>query len=248
MSPYSTEPALDERTLLRVADLRARGTSWEATARAVGWEVFELRQAVRRESEFETLYQEAEREVRREAEAEMLLTFRTQMRDPDLAVARKGAEALAKLTIAERRERTRLEVERMRADVAREKLAAKRPAAEPEPAPPPAQELAPEEVHRPDLEDLYARRAANDRAVVWLWGGTHKVGGTEPDAATDTPLVLFADSTVPGRKLYWATRFPLPGDPLNGPFPAPAQEPTPEPTAEQLRQLKALANGCECTT
>lgn len=237
MSSLAVERRLTPDALAEVADLRARGHSWESTARAVGWDVIELRRAVRRAPEFERYYEAARLEVDRESEAEMLLTFRDQLRHPDVDTARKAADAIAKHLAGARRDRTRLEVEQVRADTARAKLEAKKTKAErPAEAPSPT-ELPPEAVHRPDLESHLARRAANDRAVVWLWGGAHKVGGVAPDAATDTPLALFADNTIPGRKLYWAARFPLPGDPINGPFPAGAQEPVPELGAEHARQL-----------
>ncbi len=101
----------------------------------------------------------------------------------------------------------------------------------------------PDEVHDPAVEGRYARRLADDKAVVWLWGGAHRVGdGRGPDAATDVPLVLFGDDTVRGHgKLFWAVRFPLPGDPFGGPFPAPPQEPVPDTTPDQAAQLHALA-------
>jgi hypothetical protein len=87
-----------------------------------------------------------------------------------------------------------------------------------------------------------ARRAADDKAVVWLWGGAHKIGDTEPDPATDVPLVLFGDDTLPARgRLFWAARFPLPGHPVRGPFPAGPPEPVPDLTPDQAAQLDALA-------
>ena len=245
MSAY--DAALTEDALVTVADLRARGASWDATAEAVGWEVADLRRAVRRESEFERYYEEALREVRREIEAEMLLTYRKQLRDEDSATARKAADALARYGAGLERDRTRLEVENIRAGVARAKLDAKRARDEPEwPAEPKMDVtvLTPEQVHTPDDESAYARRATDKQAVVWLWGGAHKIGDTEPDAATDTPLVLIHDMTAPPpeRQRYWAIRFPIPGHPTEGPYPIPgAFEPVPELTPEQARQIADFA-------
>ncbi len=240
----SCNTGLTEETLAEVADLRARGSSWDATARAVGWDTPDLRRALRGAPDaFERFYADAERDVRRETEAELLLKLRAQLRDPDTPTARKAAEALAKHIAAERRDRARLDVEKLRAETARAKLNAKRTTDDPDADPPlnwPA--ATPEEVHRPDQEDTYARRAANTQAVVWLWGGAHKIGCTEPDPATDTPLVLLYDMTVQGRNLYWATRFPIPGNPMNGSYPVPGvYEPVPELTPEQAQQLAALA-------
>ena len=96
------------------------------------------------------------------------------------------------------------------------------------------------QVHTPDDESAYARRATDKQAVVWLWGGAHKLGDTEPDAATDTPLVLLHDMTAPPpeRQRYWAIRFPIPGHPTEGPYPIPgAFEPVPELTPEQAKHV-----------
>ncbi len=239
------DTGMTEDTLAEIADLRARGSSWNATADAIGWGVAELRRTLRHAADaFERYYEEAEREVRRETEAEMLLVYRTQLRDEDAATARKAADAIAKHSAAERRDHTRVEVENIRAEVVRAKLQERRASDVPEVEPPiDATVLPPEEVHRPDLEVVFARRAANEQAVVWLWGGQHKVGGTEPDPRTDVPLVLFGDDTVPGhRKVFWATRFPMPGNPFAGPFPAAPQEPVPDIIPEQASQLAKLAN------
>ena len=245
MSAY--DAALTEDALVTVADLRARGASWDATAEAVGWEVADLRRAVRREPEFDRYYEGALREVRREIEAEMLLTYRKQLRDEDSATARKAADALAKYGSGLERDRTRLEVENIRAGVARARLDAKRAKDEPEwPAEPKMDvtALTPEQVHTPDDESAYARRATDKQAVVWLWGGAHKLGDTEPDAATDTPLVLLHDMTAPPpeRQRYWAIRFPIPGHPTEGPYPIPgAFEPVPELTPKQAKHVADFA-------
>lgn len=245
MSHFSDTPALDADTLATVADLRARACSWEKTAREIGWDTAELRRAVRREPDYARAYREAVREVLDEAAAELVLALRAQVRDPDAATARKATEALAKHVAAENRNSTRLEAERLRAETAQARIAARRADPHDEPAPVPTSQLPPEQVHTPHIEELHARRAADDRAVVWLWGGAHKVGGVAPDPAPDTPLVLFTDDTVPGgRKLFWAARFPLATDPFDGPFPAPP-EPTRELGPEHLSQLKELGKGRE---
>lgn len=232
MTALTLDRHLTPDQLAEVAELRARGRSWQATAEELGWDGRSLRRVVRSLPEFDRLYTAAEREVRREAEAEMLLLFRAQLRDADPGTAGRAAEGIAKHLAAARRDETRLTVERLRADTARARLEAKRAPADGEPAEPPAGC-----VHQPAVEALHARRAAEARAVVWLWGGAHPVGGVGPDAASDTPLVLFADDTAPGGKLYWAARVPLACDPCAGPFPAPPQPPPPVLTPEQVKAL-----------
>lgn len=236
--------ALTPDELAEVAHLRAHGQAWEIAAQAVGREPAELRRAVRASPEYDRLYELAAREVRHEAEAEMLLIYRAQMRNPDTDLARKAADAIAKHLAGERRDRTRLAVEEMRASAARAKAEEKRLKAAP-PAERGAAPVAPaSDIHQPEIEAHHARRAVDSRAVVWLWGGAHKIGGTAPDPATDTPLFLFGDDTVPGRKVYWAARVPLRTDPFDGPFPAPA-EPVPELSPEQAAQLAPGRTGAD---
>lgn len=239
MAAYD-DPELDEDTLAEVADRRARAHPWEAVARELGWGERALRRAARRCPGFDRAYARAAREVKDEAEAEALAVLRAGMRDADKDRALRGAEAAARHLAADRRDQTRLAVEEVRAGVAHARLAAKRAAGGAEP-PPDFAAMTPDQAHAPDAEGRIARRAADDRAVVWLWGGAHRVGGVAPDAATDVPLVLFADDTVRGRgRLFWAARFPLPGDPTADPLSAPPPEPVPDLTADHAAQLHAL--------
>ncbi|MBY0455999.1 MAG: hypothetical protein K2V38_01530, partial [Gemmataceae bacterium] len=153
----------------------------------------------------------------------------TQLRDPDPDAARKAADALAKHLAAERRDRTRLEVEKLRADAARAKVEAQRV----------ADAAAEDEVEEGggwvdprarEREEAYARERAADGAVVWLWDGKRPLGGVAPDPASDVPLMLFADHTVRGRVLYWAARR------------RPVDTPPPELTPDQRDQLATLAH------
>src|SRR5262249_31016948 len=112
-----------------VASLRAGGNSWEATAQSIGWDADELRRAVRSDPTFDEAYERAEREIDREARAEMIFSLRRLMREPDSAEVRKAADILARFLASEERNRTRTEVEELRAEtklaVAEAKNAAK---------------------------------------------------------------------------------------------------------------------------
>ncbi len=70
----------------------------------------------------------------------------------------------------------------------------------------------------------YAEKAVAGCLPVYLWAGCHKLGGSLPDA-TDIPLVLVADSTVPGRTVYWAISATPPTHPEGGPFLPPPGKP-----------------------
>lgn len=212
---------LSDELLAEVADLRARARSWEETAREVGYSVAELRRAVRRDPNFPAALERARKEVEFEAEAETLQRLRKQLHDEDAAEALKAAQCLTKYLSDKRRDETRLEVERLRAQ---SRAARARPKAEtPSEQPPEAAEIDPEWIaRRRQLERHYAEDAVRDASTVYLWGGCHKIGDTPPDA-TDTPLRLAADHTVRGTGVvYWAyTDPPAVGNPIEGPFLAP---------------------------
>src|SRR5262245_11607644 len=108
---------LDEDLLVAVADLRARGQSWEAVAQAVHWDdVAELRRAIRRDPYFPKALELAEQEVQREADAESLARLRAVVNGNKPVAARKAAEVILKYLAEKRRDATRLEVERIRAE------------------------------------------------------------------------------------------------------------------------------------
>ena len=227
-SPFNDYPpcALPEDILAQVADLRARGHSWEAAAQAVGFAVDELRRAVRHDPNFPAALELARQEFEQEAEAECLRRLRERLSDADAKTALKAAQTLTKYLADKRHDQTRLEVERTRAETrsAREQVKAEARRAEeaedqePEQTP---EEIEREAARRRRLERARAEEWAREKAIVYLWGGCHKMGDTPPDA-TDTPLRLMADHTIRGRTVYWAYTDPPPtNNPIDGPFLAP---------------------------
>ena len=226
--PFNDYPAapLPEDILAEVVDLRARGHSWEATALAVEWDVADLRRAARHDPNYPAAYELAEREVDHEADAEGLHRLRVLLGDANSAIARDAAEIIARYLTAKRRDATRLEVERIRADARAAGAAARRAKAEAkrtadgaeEEDPPlnPERERQIEEITRRH-EREYAEKVARAGTPVFLWGGCHVVGGTPPDD-TDTPLRVFRDTTVGGREIFWAVTDPVPAHLTDGPF------------------------------
>ncbi len=217
---------LDPDILAEVVDLRARGHSWEATALAVEWDVADLRRAARHDPNYPAAYELAEREVDHEADAEGLHRLRVLLGDANSAIARDAAEIIARYLTAKRRDATRLEVERIRADARaagadarRAKAEAKRTAdgaEEEDPPLNPERERQIEEITRRH-EREYAEKVARAGTPVFLWGGCHVVGSTPPDD-TDTPLRVFRDTTVGGREIFWAVTDPVPAHVTDGPF------------------------------
>src|SRR5262249_35357211 len=156
--------------------------------------------------------------------AEMLLSLRRLMREPDPAEVRKAADILARFLASDERNRTRVEVEELRAEtklaVAEAKATAqarKDAAAEAARARSgadlgmSAEQWAEWERRDAEIDQRHARRHAEEvartKSVVYLWGGCHKLGSTPPDD-TDTPLVVISDQTISGRQLYWALTDP----------------------------------------
>ncbi len=246
MVAHNSEPphALTLDEIDEVADIRARVGSWEVAALAIGWNVTDLRRAARRDPRFQEALEAAIREMRQDAEAEAIIKFRAQIRSDDTKVAGKAAEQLAKFLTAIRKDETRLAVAKLnaetkcrveelrgrnRVEVAKLQASCRRQSQQEEgprmgtdgyPDP----ELTEEEARvqeqiarRHDAQ--YAEEVARTNAVVYLWGGCHKLGDTAPDQ-TDTPLQLVSDMTVPGcKRLYWALTNPPPViQPLEGPF------------------------------
>ena len=205
-SPFNDSPSgpLPEDVRAEVAYLRARGTSWEDTAQAVGGSAVNLRGAVRHDPNFPAALALARKEVEQEAEAASLQMLRAQLNDADSTIARKAAERITKYLGDKRRDETRLEIERLRVARAQAKIAAR--VAEDE------------EDELPPKEQTTAEKCARENTTVYLWGGRHKLGDTPPDA-TDTPLRLIT-TKVAGRVVYWAHTDPSP-DPINGPHVAP---------------------------
>ncbi len=232
-----------------VAEVRARSGSWEAAAQVIAWDVKDLKRAARHNPDYHAALEYAKQEAAEEADAEAQQKLRAQLRSADPVEARKAATTLVRARIAARRDKTQhalaqlraqtqVTVEHIRKDKAVEverlrqegrKCGRCQKAQEPDgprmgtdgyPEP----ELTEEQVRKQQeiarkYDAIYAEEAARSDAVVYLWGGCHKLGDTAPDQ-TDTPLRLVWDATAPGgQRLYWALTNPPPViQPLEGPF------------------------------
>src|SRR5262249_17637173 len=149
------------------------------------------------------------------------------------------AATILKYLSEKRRDETRLEVERIRsetrlmcADAKARKAAEVAQKGEEEYEWTAADRALAEEVQRRG-ERYYAEKLAREQAIVYRWGGCHKIGDTPRDE-TDTPMRLYADMTaIRGQTIYWAVTDPPPvSDGQNGPFlPPPGCRPRtcPEP-------------------
>ena len=191
------DSGLDPDLLAEIAGLRARASSWEETAAAVQWDVAELRRVLRTDRAYAAVYEAARREVVAETEALALKTLRDQMSAPKTIVAR----AAVKIVIDQG---TRTRADELKLRIARERIQARgakgRDATDDDDELDPEPELTPEEAARE--EEVYRRRqqeyaedAARERAVVYLWGGCHRLGDAPPDGS-DTPLTIIHDMTA----------------------------------------------------
>jgi hypothetical protein len=207
------------------AEMLAEGRSWESVAAAVEWGARDLRRACRADPRFPEQLELARRELLDRAEAEALHTLRELLRAAGPKERAKAAEQLAKYLTARRacEARVRVEEVKARAKAASARARGRRAGAEEQEE---AEEpLTPEqERHERELRERAAERAvdarARDTAAVFLWGGCHKLDGAAPDA-TDTPLEVFEDHTIPsqgGKRVFWAVALPCRVDPYNGPF------------------------------
>ena len=212
---------LDEDLLVAVADLRARGQSWDEVAKTVHWEdIAELRRAIRRDPYFPKALKLARREVEQEAEADGMARLRALTHSENEEVAKEASATILKYLSEKRRDATRLKVEGIRAEArmacagAKVKNAqdAERESAELMQA---RAELS--EEYRQSYERACAKLTAA-QGHVYLWGGCHRIGGVEPDD-TDMKFCLRLDESIPGRTIVWAVHPRLLGfDPWNGPF------------------------------
>jgi hypothetical protein len=231
-SPDSVDSALDPDLVTEVAALRARGASWEDAAAKVRWDVGDLCRVLRRDPTYPAALEAAEDEAYREGQADGFARLCALTHDPDPDRAERASAIILKFTAERRRDQTRLEVERLRAEGRR--LKATRPAngdaddageREREPYPATAEEKA-----QWDAEVKAAAEKFAGRATVYLWGGCHRTDA--PPDETDTELSLRpADDAIPGRVIYWARVNRLIGrDPRNGPFlPPPGCKPNEVP-------------------
>jgi hypothetical protein len=229
--PSDTDEVLPLDVLEDAAELRAEGRSWEATAAAVEWDARDLRRACRADPRFAAQLELARDELLGQAEAEALHTLREMLRAKEARDRAKAAESLAKYLTARRACEARVKVEEVKAQ-ARLATARARGASEGPREEEPEPELTPEQQRwecerRQRAAARVADAEARGEAAVFLWGGCHKIGDTPPDA-TDTPLEVFQDHTIPpveGKFVYWAVALPCRIDPENGPFLDPPADP-----------------------
>ena len=203
---------LDDNLLAQVAELRAHGYNWLSAASAIGWDVDVLRSAIRNAPDYQKFYNDAKRDVRDEVEAEMIAALRSALHDPDSHHATHAAECLEKYLSGERRDRTRLEVEKFRAETARVKATLPE---EPAPAWPsrpepedPNERAANREIPRPEYQQELVDEIIRKRATLFLWSGKHPVGSVEPTSA-DIPLRMVRGYVGNDRYVYWATCVPF---------------------------------------
>ncbi|QEL15807.1 hypothetical protein [Limnoglobus roseus] len=93
---------------LRAAELRVRGSSWDAIAKDVGRAEKTVREWVRTyPREWRKAVRDAEGQVAQEATAESVLTLRRQLRSDDEKTSREAAAALIKFAALKQKPRTR---------------------------------------------------------------------------------------------------------------------------------------------
>lgn len=219
MAAFADGPDLSDQNLTRVADLRARGRSWDEAAASVEWESFDLQRACRGNPKFEALLAQIQRELVDDGQAEGLHRLRALVRDKNEKIALRAAEVLVKNAQQERECEARLEIERRRCEarveVARLRAGAAGVKAEPEPEP--HTELTDEDYARYEAvlwrsHEWHVKEALEGRipsypsareSEVWVFGGQHEFGGHAPGAG-DTRVILRADHSVPGRVIVWA--------------------------------------------
>ena len=133
---------------------------------------------------------------------------------------------IAKFLTEKRSDQTRLEIERLRAEASAARAAARSTKADEANA-----KAKEEEEWRPWTEEEnrqwdetfrrsqenHALTVSRNQLLVHLWGGCHKLGDTLPDE-TDIPLMILSDMTVAGKRIYWATTYPMPTNTQTGPF------------------------------
>jgi hypothetical protein len=242
---------LSEDQLYTVAEMRVRALSWDSAAKAIGWNVHELKRVTRHDPNFRTALEHCKRELDDETDSELQQRLRVQLRSTDADEARKAADQLTKIRIADKRNQTRLEIKRLDCET-KLKLAELRsqPKQKNVPSEPqdeveldrdgyPVPVLTPEQIAHGEAVSkrytlIYAEQAAREDATVYFWSGCHKLGETLPDES-DVPLRIMADHTLNPTR-YWAVPWACPlEDAMNGPFlPPPGMRPNVCPTISDL--------------
>lgn len=257
VSPYQdyADTALGEDLLADVVYWRARGLSWEATAGKVQWNADELRRVCRHDPHFKPALALAEREYWHESQGAGMTKLREQMNDEKAHIAQNAARIVLNFMAEIDGNRTKIQMERIRAEAQIACAQAKAAGSsvehdteqkESDGGAPPVK-LSPEQEENPifwtaeqrekfvvNNQEAIARAAENwvaGHKEVYLWGGCHALGRQlEPDE-TDTSIYLSADTSIPGRVIFWGRVSQLLGrDHHNGPFlPPPGCKPAPLP-------------------
>jgi hypothetical protein len=242
-APITEQPVIfDERLVAKIARRRARGQSWESVAAEFHWDVDDLCYTCDREGAYAAALERAQKDVDDEADAEGMHKLRELLRHKRASVALDAATVLTKYLADTRRDATRLAVEKLRAETKIACANARRDAALGKHRPdddPPLTDADKDQAVRAFWrgQDYSAEDASKPRAEVYLWGGDHKLGSTLP-SEKDVRVIVMADDTNNGRKLYWVMTYPTPTDIQHGPFPAtaplPDLQPCPPEVAERL--------------
>jgi len=208
-------PTLDTGLRARVADLRARGQSWDTVAAAIHWDVIELLTACRTDELFPAALAQAQQELDDEAQAEGLHRLRELLRCKRSEVALRAAQIITEHNAQKRRDATRLELERRRCATRLEveHLRARARAGRAAPARPDEGDRALTGDEQRQVEAVFwraqerhAEEARGGFSEVFVWGGKHTIG--EPPDESDRRVVLIPDRTVVGRKVFWVMSYP----------------------------------------
>ena len=195
---------------------RACGRSWASMADALGYHPDALRRATENDPEFPAAQERAWAEVAWEGQADGLRRLRQAANGSDEDRALKAAEILVKYATERRRDDTRITVEKIRAEVAHERVEARVEAhrakvVEPAfpawpPFPPEVKETEDERIARVERES--AEKASNPppKTEVYLWGGKHDIGQCLDPDESDVKVRVVPDWSA-GRHdrhiIYW---------------------------------------------
>jgi hypothetical protein len=196
---------LSPELLTDVAGRRADNVSWVIVGATLKFDCDALRAAAEADPRFAPALDRARAELTWQAEAAALRRLNRLLDSEDEGVAARAAEAVVKAAAERRRNDTRLAVEKMRAETALAKVAAKR--AEADADADPYASLAPEV--RKGLESewkdtLDAWNPLTLRPRVYLWGGQGPVGrGAEPDENDPRVRIVRDDARGVNDPLFW---------------------------------------------
>ena len=200
-----------------IAYRRAHAHPWDALGVTLHYHPDALRRACENDPDFAAAQARAWEEATWEGQADGMNRLRRLANGEDDGRALKASEVLLKYAAEQRRDATRLAVEKMRAEAHRARAAAQQAKAEAKRAPKeeepagrvivsyvPATETDAERQARFARE--HAERAAEPEAEVYLWGGTHPTGISVRPDASDVPYRVFADWSCgcgPKSVIYW---------------------------------------------